>query len=172
MLAADQTIQIAPDAGRLTIEIVNQRPVELLDLTTSFLSVGDEYRRFATSRGLVGVEDARFFIQQIRTGSIIADLIPILPVAMAATLPLLDNVNNVVQFAQYLRVAYNVLLGRRDSQTPLSLEDDNPFRMAYLVDVAVETVNGRPILYKVLAVHEKLERLTPTNQPDLFDQPS
>jgi hypothetical protein len=53
----------------------------------------------------------------------------------------------------------------------LLLEDDNPFRMAYLVDVAVETVSGRPILYKVLAVHEKLERPSTTNQPDLFNQP-
>jgi hypothetical protein len=52
----------------------------------------------------------------------------------------------------------------------LLLEEDNPFRMVYLVDVAVETVNGRPILYKVLAVHEKLERPPIANQPDFFDQ--
>jgi hypothetical protein len=55
-------------------------------------------------------------------------------------------------------------------KTALLLEDENPFRMAYLVDVTVETVNRRPVLYKVLAVHEKLERPTTTNQPDLFDQ--
>jgi hypothetical protein len=97
MLPIDHSIQIAQDAGRLTIEIANQQPVELLDLTTSLLSVGDEYRRFATSRGLVGAEDARFYIQQIRTGSIIADLVPILPIAAAVTLPLLEHVNNVVQ---------------------------------------------------------------------------
>jgi hypothetical protein len=108
VLSTDQSIQFSRETGRLTIEIVNQRPVELLDLTTSLLSVGDEYRRFVTSHGLVGVEDARFYIQQIRTGSIIADLVPILP----AVFPLLDNVNNVIQFTQYLRVAYNVFLGR------------------------------------------------------------
>lgn len=36
--------------------------------------------------------------------------------------------------------------------------DDNPFRMAYIVDVEIGTVNGRPLLYKVLAVHGSLER--------------
>ena len=281
MESTKPTIQIAQDTGRLTIEIENQRPVELLDLTTSFLSVGDEYRRFTTSRGLAGAEDARFYVQQIRTSSIIADLVPI----VAATLPLLDHVNNVIQFAQYLKVAYSVLLGyptgksleldkrslenlahilepvvkdpgaqihisgthinfnapiqmtynhieanaiqntvrRRIEEmqepvtgihrnvvlywyqarnTPASspidrgiiesislnpvkvvfsnetikaemlFEDETPFRMAYIVDVSVETINGRPILYNVLAVHDKLEHPTPANQPDLFDQSS
>ena len=114
MESTEPTIQIAQDAGRLTVEIQNQQPVELLDLTTSLLSVGDEYRRFATSHGLVGAEDARFYIQQIRTSSIIADLVPV----VAATLPLLDHVNNVIQFAQYLKVAYNVLLGYPAGRPP------------------------------------------------------
>ena len=114
MESTEPTIQIAQDTGRLTIEIENQRPVELLDLTISFLSVGDEYRRFTTSRGLAGAEDARFYVQQIRTSSIIADLVPI----VAATLPLLDHVNNVIQFAQYLKVAYSVLLGYPNWEIP------------------------------------------------------
>jgi hypothetical protein len=49
------------------------------------------------------------------------------------------------------------------------LEDENPFRMAYIVDVAVETINGRPVVYNVLAVHEKLERPSSDNQGDLFN---
>ena len=39
-----------------------------------------------------------------------------------------------------------VLLPSDAIKASILLEDDNPFRMAYLVDVAVETVNGRPIL--------------------------
>jgi hypothetical protein len=74
MLPEDTAIRISQDAGGLTIEITNERPLELLDLTTCFLSIGDEYRRFVTSRGLTGADDARFYIQQIRTGSIIVDL--------------------------------------------------------------------------------------------------
>lgn len=36
--------------------------------------------------------------------------------------------------------------------------DENPFRFAYLVDVAVETIEEKPLLYNVLAVHETIER--------------
>lgn len=32
-----------------------------------------------------------------------------------------------------------------------------PFKMAFLVDVAVETVNDKPVLYKVLEIHESIE---------------
>ncbi len=99
MFSEEKSIHISQDTGRLTIEIVNAKPVELLDLTTSFLSVGDEYRRFATSRGLAGADDARFYVQQIRTGSIIADLVPMLPVVFVASLPLIENLNTIVQFA-------------------------------------------------------------------------
>jgi hypothetical protein len=35
---------------------------------------------------------------------------------------------------------------------------ENPFLYAYLVDVSVETIEGRPILYNVTAVHESIER--------------
>jgi hypothetical protein len=36
--------------------------------------------------------------------------------------------------------------------------DENPFRLAYVVDVEVGTINGRPLLYKVLQVHGSIER--------------
>ena len=38
------------------------------------------------------------------------------------------------------------------------LDDENPFKEAYVVDVFVETIKGKPALYKVIAMHEKFER--------------
>jgi hypothetical protein len=35
---------------------------------------------------------------------------------------------------------------------------ENPFKLAFIVDVEVGTVGGRPLLYKVLAVHGTMER--------------
>jgi hypothetical protein len=35
---------------------------------------------------------------------------------------------------------------------------ENPFKMAYVVDGQVSTVEGKPALYKIAAVHETLER--------------
>ena len=36
--------------------------------------------------------------------------------------------------------------------------EENIFRRAYVVDVVVETIQGKPALYKVLALHESIER--------------
>jgi hypothetical protein len=35
---------------------------------------------------------------------------------------------------------------------------ENPFRKAFVVDVEVGTVNGRPALYKIVAVHDTVDR--------------
>jgi len=37
-------------------------------------------------------------------------------------------------------------------------EQENPFKEAYVVDVVVETIKGKPVLYKILNLHEKFER--------------
>jgi len=37
-------------------------------------------------------------------------------------------------------------------------EQENPFKEAYVVDVMVETIKGKPALYKILKLHEKFER--------------
>lgn len=36
---------------------------------------------------------------------------------------------------------------------------ENPFMSAYIVDVFVETINGKPALYKIISVYERLETL-------------
>jgi hypothetical protein len=50
-----------------------------------------------------------------------------------------------------------VLFDNDISKTQMLLGSDNPFLSAFRVDVAVETVNGKPVLYKILNVHERIE---------------
>lgn len=38
------------------------------------------------------------------------------------------------------------------------LGTENPFTHAYIVDVSVETVRGKPALYRILNVHDKVEK--------------
>jgi hypothetical protein len=38
------------------------------------------------------------------------------------------------------------------------LDVENPFREAYIVDVSVETIKGKPVVYRVLELHEKIPR--------------
>ena len=43
-------------------------------------------------------------------------------------------------------------------KSQMILNNENPFKEAFVVDVIVETIKGKPALYKVVALHDKLEQ--------------
>src|ERR1035438_647675 len=98
-----------PDNVKLTVEIKNQSPVELVDLTESLLSFADGYKRyFAKNDDPIVAQDVRLYVKEMRSGSIIADLIAQAPYA----LPLIENANTVFEFIEYLKRATDYLLGK------------------------------------------------------------
>lgn len=44
-----------------------------------------------------------------------------------------------------------------DIKVRMLYEEAHPFEKGYLVDVACETVNGRPVLYKILEFHDVVD---------------
>lgn len=86
--------------GRLVVEIKNRVPVELVDLNRSLLAIADEYQTFADESfdGAYRTE-AKLYVHEIRTGSIITELVPI----AAGLLPFLTDANNVLAFTERLR---------------------------------------------------------------------
>lgn len=100
----------------IRIEIKNKKPIELVDLTNSFFNIADEYKRYTESKfGELKKEDVTLYIQDIKSGSIIADLFSITP----AILPILSNSQdaaNIIQFASYLKNVYDFLLGRNNNR--------------------------------------------------------
>lgn len=254
---------------KLTVEIKNTQPIELLDLTESFLSLGEEYKRFvAANPELGGGAGAKLYIKEIRSGSVVADLVT-LAIASQAAFAFMENTNTLVQFSSYLKSSYDFLTGKsrekpqvqkqdlenfskivepvvkdngsqlnisvssggnvintfiinsteanaaqnqimraiaefREPETRLHkqvvlywhragrdpsshvgdraviesispspvktvfedertkaemiLSDPNPFRSAFIVDVFVETINGRPALYKIVEYHDRLDK--------------
>ncbi|WVT72609.1 hypothetical protein QM996_13960 [Sinorhizobium chiapasense] len=66
------------DNSVLRIEFKNTKPIELVDLTTSFTALAESFRDFANSK----TEDPhpnnlRLYVKEIRSGSVIADLITV-----------------------------------------------------------------------------------------------
>jgi hypothetical protein len=51
-----------------------------------------------------------------------------------------------------------VVFDNESLKSKLLLEAPFPFSLAYIVDVDVETIDGRPALYKVLALHGTISR--------------
>jgi len=45
------------------------------------------------------------------------------------------------------------------------LYGENPFKSAYIVDVEVETIQNKPVVYKILNFYERIDR-SPTGSPE------
>lgn len=100
----------------LTIEIKNSRPVELLELTQSFQSFADEYKRYLLKQDepLIA-DDIKLYIKEIRSGSIITDLIALSTIS----LPFVENANSIIGFVGYLKNAYDFLTGKSEVKPDL-----------------------------------------------------
>ena len=49
-----------------------------------------------------------------------------------------------------------VICATDNIKAQMILDESNPFTVAYIVDVMVETVRGKPAVYKILSVHDKI----------------
>jgi hypothetical protein len=98
---------------KLKIEINNKRPVELLDLAKSMISMSDEYKRFLAKNELhVDPEHVKLYIKQIYGGSIITELVSLAPYA----LPLIDHAEIVVEYTKHIKSLYEWLNGDEEKQ--------------------------------------------------------
>lgn len=94
---------------KMTIEIKNTEPVELMDLTLSLGSLADEYKKFLVkNESALDPDGVKLYIKEIRTGSIITDLVACSPMA----LPFVEHAATVVKYAKYLNDIYGFLTGK------------------------------------------------------------
>lgn len=57
-----------------------------------------------------------------------------------------------------------VIFDSEQLKVDILLNDENPLKSAYIVDAVVETINGRPALYKITHLHERFDK--PENEPN------
>lgn len=106
---------------RLIIEIQNKQPLELLDLTKSFVSLASQFNNYVGKHGDSKEDrEAKLYVKEIRSGSVILELIEL---ATIGVLPFLENVNTVVGFADYLKTAYNFFIGKSEVKPDLEVSD-------------------------------------------------
>ena len=124
----------------IVFEIKNVHSIELEDLSKSLLSFGDEYRRWNSThyQGAMAGE-IKLHVKEIRSGSIIADLVAIAPSA----LPFIEHAVTVVDFCKYLNSAYSWLLGK-SSDKPQGLEIANLENLSNIIEPVAKD-NGSQI---------------------------
>jgi hypothetical protein len=95
------------DGDYLRFELKNSKPVDLLDLTGALSAFGDAYKDYVISAGLEHVPDnVRLFVREVRSGSIIADLISLAHQASFVV----DHKEAIAQFASHLNDILQFLL--------------------------------------------------------------
>jgi len=67
------------------------------------------------------------------------------------------NTGNRAKVESIYPLAIKVVFDNDDVHQEMLLNDENPLTGVYLVDVRVETVNNKPILYKITRFHESIE---------------
>lgn len=111
--------------AKLTIHIENKNPIELIDFTNSFESLGNEYYKFLAENSEFRLHpETKLYVKEIKTGSIITVLSDLVP----AVIPFVENSNSVIEFTKFLKTGYEYFLGKsKEKPKEFDLKDCNNF---------------------------------------------
>jgi hypothetical protein len=110
--------EIVKQDTKLIIKISNKEPIELVDLTKSLFSLASQFSSYVEKNGTSKEErEARLFVKEIRSGSVIIELIELATVGL---IPFAENMNTIFEFATYCKNVFAYLL--KGSET----EEDKP----------------------------------------------
>ncbi|MFJ5486503.1 hypothetical protein ACIKTA_02120 [Hansschlegelia beijingensis] len=158
---------LGEDAARIVIEIHNSGPLDLPDFTASLTGLAREHEpTFRCLRPDLGAEESRLLVMDVRKGSIVIELAATLAPLVAP----IELTNTAVSFVRNMKAAIGMLAlpGGRPSPEEATTQRLKNFGDAVaavandtaghlIVDLEVETVGGRPKVYRVLEVHEVID---------------
>lgn len=105
----------------LNIEIKNNEPLELTELTKSLIAVSNQYNRHSEKNGFSESErNAKLYVKKIETGSVLLDLVEF---GSVAVIPFIEGTNTIVSFAQFLKDSVSYFLDNNGDKPELSVQD-------------------------------------------------
>lgn len=91
------------DDAHLILRIETTTPVELNDFVAAFVGFGNQFERFESGAHPDQQGDARFFVREVRAGSIIAELVPYMVCAaplLGGTMAVVKHGNDLAEFVE------------------------------------------------------------------------
>lgn len=82
----------------LTLTIDNSEPIELEAFVKAFTSIANDYKQSLEKKGLDGA--AEIYVAQVRAGSIIADLVPVVVSALPVVSIYADQLGQAIDFVE------------------------------------------------------------------------
>lgn len=110
---------------RLVIKIENKRPIELLDLTKSLVSIATQFDSYVDKNAdSKENREAKLYVKEIKSGSVILELIELATVGM---IPFIENTNTILGFVEYCKKAVNFFLKNEGEKPELKPTDYRDF---------------------------------------------
>ncbi len=103
---------------KLTIKISHKDAIDLYDLTRGLNSLAKIYSRFNNN-----AKEAKLLVREIKKSSIEIDLITLM---CASPIPILSNVNNIIQFCKYIKFLIATFSEHQKEEAGSSGEDYLP----------------------------------------------
>ncbi len=92
------------DDTHLILKIETDKPVELNDFVAAFLGLGNQFEQFYDDEHPSERGNVRFYVREVRAGSIIAELVPYLkegvPAALLVTMAGIKYANDIAKFVE------------------------------------------------------------------------
>jgi hypothetical protein len=105
----------------LNIEIKNNEPLELTELTKSLMALSSQYNKHSEKNGFSESErNAKLYVKKIETGSVILDLIEF---GSSSVIPFMESTNTIIGFAVYLKDAVSYFLKKEGEKPDLTIQD-------------------------------------------------
>src|SRR5690554_3690037 len=108
---------------RLIIKIENKEPIKLAELTKSLNALSNQFNSFAIRSGdSKEVKNAKLYIKEIKSGSVIFELIEIATIGL---IPFIDNTNVIIEFGKHLKAVFDFFIKDKGEKPDLSPTDYN-----------------------------------------------
>ena len=105
----------------LNIEIKNNEPLELTELTKTLISISNQYNNHSEKNGFSESErNAKLYVKKIETGSILLDLVEF---GSVSVIPFMESTNTIIGFAQFLKSSIQYFLKSEGEKPELSIQD-------------------------------------------------
>lgn len=125
--------------NKITLEIKNTQPVELMDLANCLLSLGDEYRRFIASAEPNGIDEnkeLKLYVEEVRKGSILVDL-----VVIGTTMYTQESFSSLFEFINFIKTLFDYLQAKTEKPAQ-PLEAKTLKNAKNITDIVVKDSKG------------------------------
>lgn len=123
--------EILPRDTALMMKITHTKPIEVSDLVATMNGIGTLFDCFCRASGDSSeARKARLYVEKIEHGSIEIFLVETIS---ALALPLLENLNIIMDFAAHLKAAIDFFTGKSNSRPNISREELRPLHDLFAV---------------------------------------